>query len=170
MNLEELRELAGHMEWADALVWGAALSNDGAGADASLRAKLAHTHAVQRLFLSVWRGAPLARPPAEPPELKTTLEAARAYYADLARFLGALGEGELARPVALPWAKGFAARLGREPETPTLAETVMQVAMHSTYHRGQVNARLRELGAEPPLTDYIAWVWFGRPAARWPEG
>jgi uncharacterized damage-inducible protein DinB len=40
--------------------------------------------------------------------------------------------------------------------------------MHSTYHRGQVNARLRELGIEPPLTDYIAWIWFGRPEAEWP--
>ena len=35
---------------------------------------------------------------------------------------------------------------------------------HSTYHRGQVNARLREIGAEPPLVDYIAWLWFDRPA------
>jgi hypothetical protein len=29
-----------------------------------------------------------------------------------------------------------------------------------------VNARLRELGAEPPLTDFIAWIWFGKPQAE----
>ncbi len=42
-----------------------------------------------------------------------------------------------------------------------------QVANHSTYHRGQVNRSLRQLGGEPPLVDYIAWVWFGKPKAEW---
>jgi hypothetical protein len=26
-----------------------------------------------------------------------------------------------------------------------------------------VNARLREMGGELPLVDFIAWVWFGKP-------
>jgi hypothetical protein len=30
-----------------------------------------------------------------------------------------------------------------------------------------VARRLRELEVEPPLTDYIAWVWTGRPEADW---
>jgi uncharacterized damage-inducible protein DinB len=50
-----------------------------------------------------------------------------------------------------------------------MAETARQVAMHSMHHRGQVNARLRELGAEPPLVDYIAWIWRGRPEPMWPR-
>ena len=54
--------------------------------------------------------------------------------------------------------------MNRRFEAPTLAETALQVAMHSTYHRGQVNARLRQIGGEPPLVDFIAWIWFGRPA------
>jgi uncharacterized damage-inducible protein DinB len=57
--------------------------------------------------------------------------------------------------------------MNRRFEAPTLAETMLQVASHSTYHRGQVNARLRELAGEPPLVDYIAWIWFGRPAPEW---
>jgi uncharacterized damage-inducible protein DinB len=40
--------------------------------------------------------------------------------------------------------------------------------MHTVYHRGQVNARVRALGGEPPLVDYIAWLWLGRPAPEWP--
>ena len=28
--------------------------------------------------------------------------------------------------------------------------------------------RADELGTTPPLVDYIAWIWFGRPAAEWP--
>jgi uncharacterized damage-inducible protein DinB len=52
--------------------------------------------------------------------------------------------------------------------TTTVAETMLQVTFHSAYHRGQVSARLREVGVEPPLVDYIAWIWFGRPDAPWP--
>ncbi len=36
-----------------------------------------------------------------------------------------------------------------------------------TGDRGQNATRLRELGGEPPLTDYIAWLWKGRPAPDW---
>jgi uncharacterized damage-inducible protein DinB len=60
------------------------------------------------------------------------------------------------------------ARLGIGATTPTICDTVLQVVTHSTYHRGQVNARLRELGCDPPLTEYFVWVWRGKPAADWP--
>ncbi len=52
-------------------------------------------------------------------------------------------------------------------EPATWPESVLQVAMHTVYHRGQVARRLRELGAEPPLSDFIAWVWMDRPEADW---
>lgn len=167
-DINSLRELARHMQWADALVWAAALSSSEAADDLALRGKLFHTHMVQRAFLSVWNDRTFTSPPTEPPELLTALKSARDYYTGLAEFFSASGVDDLERPVVLPWAGGFARRLGREPATPTLAETILQVVMHSTYHRGQVNARLRELGTEPPLTDYIAWIWFGRPEAQWP--
>jgi uncharacterized damage-inducible protein DinB len=66
----------------------------------------------------------------------------------------------------MPWIAEFEQRSGRRFDKPTLAETIFQVTSHSTYHRGQVNARLRELGGEPPLVDFIAWVWFGKPTAE----
>jgi len=53
---------------------------------------------------------------------------------------------------------------------PRFGETLMPVASHSTHHRGQVCARIRELGSEPPLTDFIAWIWSSRPAASWSKG
>lgn len=169
MNLEDLKGLLAHMEWADAQAWTAVLSNDGATEDASLRAKLSHTHGVQRAFLCVWQSVTVVRPPADPPDLRTTLDAARSCYRDLAQFVSTLGEEDLARPTVMPWAKGFAEYLGHDPAVTTLAETMTQVAMHSIYHRGQVNMRLRELSLEPALTDYIAWLWLGRPAPGWPE-
>ena len=164
MDLAGLHELVRQMEWADALVWAAALPSPEAAGDHKLRGTLFHIHMVQRAFLSVWKSGQLTRAPEEAPELTTTLEAARDFYAELTPFLSALGVDELGRPVVLPWARRF----GAAHATPTLADTIIQVTMHSAYHRGQANARLRELGVEPPLTDYIAWVWFGRPEPQWP--
>jgi uncharacterized damage-inducible protein DinB len=68
----------------------------------------------------------------------------------------------------LPWAGMVEQALGHPPGMTTMGETVLQVALHTLYHRGQVNMRLRELGGTPPLVDYIAWLWFGRPGASWP--
>ncbi len=46
---------------------------------------------------------------------------------------------------------------------------MIQVYLHSSYHRGQVNSLIRRSNNEPPLTDFIAWVWLGKPAALWAE-
>jgi hypothetical protein len=34
-------------------------------------------------------------------------------------------------------------------------------------HRITVDRSTPELGATPPLVDFIAWVWAGKPAAKW---
>jgi uncharacterized damage-inducible protein DinB len=49
----------------------------------------------------------------------------------------------------------------------TLTDTILQVTSHTTYHRGQVNRRLRELGGDPPLTDFVVWIWRGKPNTEW---
>ena len=41
--------------------------------------------------------------------------------------------------------------------------------MHSTYHRGQVAMRLKEMNVIPPLSDYIVWLWYGSPSHVWPD-
>lgn len=163
-----LRELFAHMEWADAQVWKAVRTIGDGESDGQLRDRLLHIHVVQRAFLNVWTGRPMEFPEAEEfPKLADLERWARPYYAEAGQHLEALGTAELSLPVELPWAAGLAKRFGREAERVTLAETAFQVTSHSTYHRGQVNTRLRELGAEPPLTDYIAWLWLGRAAAEW---
>ena len=56
---------------------------------------------------------------------------------------------------------------GAEPVR--LADTILQVATHTGHHRGQVITRLRALGGDPPLVDFIVWVSAGKPDAIWPE-
>jgi uncharacterized damage-inducible protein DinB len=45
-----------------------------------------------------------------------------------------------------------------------IEDILVHVAMHGTYHRGQVTLLVRDAGAEPQPTDYIAFVR-GAPAA-----
>ncbi len=157
------------MAWADARVWGAVLGTLAADGDASLREKLWHIHMVQRAFFAIWLDS--AAEVSELsifPGLRSLEEWGRAYHDEVTPFLETLAEPSLDRVVHLPWAARFTAIMGVQPANPTMRETLLQVAMHSLYHRGQVNMRLRELGTEPPLVDYIAWIWIGRPTPDWP--
>ena len=63
------------------------------------------------------------------------------------------------------WAARLTARLPQPTTEPSLAESLLQVALHSSHHRGQLCSRLRELDAAPPAIDYILWVYAGKPAA-----
>jgi uncharacterized damage-inducible protein DinB len=170
MDIDLLRQLIRHMEWADSDVWRAVLAHEPAGRDGRLRDLLIHLHRTQRLFLMVWQKQPLdaAWGKADFASLSDLQSWARTYYPDVNQFLDALDEPALANDVTMPWVKSFEAETGRTFSTPTLGETILQVVSHSTYHRGQVNARLRDVGGEPPLVDYIAWIWFGRPEPNWP--
>lgn len=39
----------------------------------------------------------------------------------------------------------------------TIREIISHMVNHSSYHRGQIAARMRQLNLEPPVTDYIAY-------------
>jgi len=167
-DLTSLRELFRHMEWADAVVWTAVLAHAEAAEHAALRDRLHHLHHVQRAFLQVWRGQYTRTPPANFSDGAALLNWAREYYREVEEYLGNLNEQDLNQPQAVPWSRMVESRLGRKAEALSLDETLLQVVMHSTYHRGQVNMQLRELGGEPPLTDFIVWLWLGKPQPDWP--
>ena len=164
-----LRDAYRHMEWADATVWASVPMNG--PPDPRLRWLLVHLHTVQRAFLSMWTGRPVHesfRAAEDFASLGDVRAWAQPVYADVHAFLDASSDQQLTAPLQLPWAEQIGERLGRPPGVSTLGETCFQVASHSTYHRGQINVRLRELGVEPPLVDYIAWIWFDKPNAVWP--
>lgn len=165
-NLLTIQDLFRHMEWADAKVWAAVLNSDEAVNNAPLRDRLKHIHGVQRAFLKIWNGETPQSPVFS--DSISLLRWALEYYPEVAGYLDSITNADLERPVVIPWSKMLETRFGRKAEASTLYETMLQVAMHSTYHRGQVNTKLRELGGEPPLTDFIAWVWLGKPHPDWP--
>lgn len=167
--LDLLKDLFRHMEWADATVWRAVLSSPVASSDERIKNYLHHIHMVQHAFINVWRGQSHSANAGSELTLTELPEWGRQFHQLSVTHLQTLSEDDLDSPLAMPWAKYLTRHLGRDPDVTTKGETVLQVAAHSTYHRGQVNARLRELGSDPPLVDYIAWIWFGKPGADWGE-
>ena len=53
--------------------------------------------------------------------------------------------------------------------TTRLEDILLHVALHGSYHRGQVAALLRSVGDTPIPTDYIQWVRGAPAATRAPE-
>ena len=159
---QTIRDLFQHMQWADRKVWRVVLESSVACEDAKLRACLYHIHLVQHAYLRMWRKESFDLPF---PQFATTVEVydwSRDYYPEAIAFLDSLSAEDLARTCEHPWTEIITRQIGQAPETVTLGETAHQVVLHSTYHRGQANAQLRALGAEPPTVEYITWLWLGR--------
>ncbi len=170
MVVREARDLLRHMEWADALIWSALLGLPATRREPDLHERLYHLHAVQWTYLKIWRGQVEWPPgPGAFADLESLNAWARDYYRELSGHLGALQDSDLARPVVLPWAEQVVKRLGSMGPADQ-GECVLQVVLHSAHHRGQAATRIRELGGEPPLMDYIGWIWMGRPAPPWKSG
>jgi uncharacterized damage-inducible protein DinB len=167
-QIEILRDLFRHMEWADAAVWKAVLAHPAAAKDERVLKLFHHLHLVQHSFLRLWRGEPRETPYPEFSDAKSMMTWGRGCFPGTFAQLDRADTESLSGPMAAPWASAIARRLGRPAGETTLGDTMLQTAMHSQYHRAQVNARLKELGGTPPLVDYIGWIWYGKPAAEWP--
>jgi uncharacterized damage-inducible protein DinB len=160
--IETLRDLYGHQAWADSESWRALTALPAALEDDVVRSRLHHIHLVQRAFLSIVRGEAVAvSRPEDFPTLADLLAYAVSYHADAVPFLDGVEPARLDAEVTVPWFRDPPIRL-------TVAQALLQAAMHSQHHRGQNATRLRELGGAPPTTDLIVWYWKGRPEPRWP--
>jgi uncharacterized damage-inducible protein DinB len=170
--MAERERLAGflhHMEWADALMWKSVCAVAAAANDARLIALLHHLHLVQWIYLSIWRREIPALTDAKAYEnAQAIMGWARPYYSQATALVASLDDDALAHVVDFPWADQIAQRYGSAGPA-TLRETIAQILLHTTYHRAQVATRVRELGGDPALTDYIAWIWMKRPRAQWQD-
>jgi uncharacterized damage-inducible protein DinB len=158
-----LIDLYRHQAWADAEHWRAIAASDAARIDKAVRDRLHHIHFVQHAFLWVAkRGGREFRmtTPEDFPALEDLIGYGRAYHDEIVPLVERLSTEALAAQAEIPWFKNPSLVL-------TIEEALTQAAMHSHYHRGQNATRLREVGGEPPLTDYIVWIWKGRPAPAW---
>lgn len=163
MNLISiLAELFHHMHWADALIWNSALKNSSAATDQTIRKRLHHIHLCQHAWLRIWLGQSVDPHEGESFDLTSLACWAREYHNGVAQYLASVEEPDMCVELTV-------AGMEKELTQPHLWESFLQITTHSTYHRGQVSARLRDIGGEPPQTDYITWVVQGRPKAEWPD-
>jgi uncharacterized damage-inducible protein DinB len=100
-------------------------------------------------------------------DLKEIADWGSKHYPNVFFYLDSINQEDYKKRIEIPWSKRVENLLGRKVENPTLLETFLQVVSHSTYHRGQINMRLRELHSEAQLVDFIAWIWYGKPKADW---
>jgi len=165
---ELLADMLRQMEWADATVWRTVLAHPPAAEDAKIRELLCHIGVVQHAYLALWKKEPVVIPePGDFADVHALREWVRTVYAPCIAFVAGADDAMLDASFEAPWAEQFTRMLGRPPAAASIAESVAQMTSHSTYHRGQINTRLRALGASPPLVDFIAWVWMGKPVPEW---
>lgn len=158
-----LTDLYAHQAWADGEHWRAIAAHALAKSDKAIHDRLHHIHFVQHAFLWIaQRGGPEFRftKAEEFPSIEDLIGYARRYYDEILPLVQRLSDADLAAVIDVPW-------FGNPPLAITLEEALTQSTMHSHYHRGQNATRLRELGGDAPMTDYIAWLWKGRPAPDW---
>lgn len=155
MLLEQIHRLVEHAAWADALVAEAIETQDSV-ADDTIEL-FAHVLGAEEVWLS--------RLEQRPSTLAVWPKLPRGQLADTAAAIAQSYRAYLARltPADLSAEVPYKNSLGQSFRTP-IGEILMHVAMHGSYHRGQVALRMRRDGATPAPTDYIAFVR-GAPAA-----
>jgi uncharacterized damage-inducible protein DinB len=152
---EYLQRLIAHLRWADRGVLGSL--RRAAALPAKALELYAHILGAEHVWLARLRGE---RPRfAVWPTL--TLDECDALAGDthkaLMEFVASLSPPDLAREVDYTNSAGAAFRS-------RIDDILTQIVMHGSYHRGQVALLVRDAGAEPQPTDYIAFVR-GAPAA-----
>jgi uncharacterized damage-inducible protein DinB len=130
--------------------------------DKAIRERLLHIHLVQHAFL--WITGPRSESFSSKkiedfPSMADLKTYAREGLSQLDVLLKNASTGRLEEMIDVIWF--------RPPAKITVAQALMQAAMHSHYHRAQNATRLRELGGVPPTTDFIVGLHKGKPAARW---
>ncbi len=155
---DTLRDLLRHEAWADARLLQAVGECAGAWEDASIRDKLHHSHGVQRVYLALIRDEPLDLEKLERPfsSFDDFGASVQEFHGSVLTRFESMSPDDLEGDVVLNVP-------GREDQRNTVREALLQVTTHSHYHRAQLATRLRELGGDPPATDFLVWVWDGRP-------
>lgn len=126
------------------------LDLDLGGSFPTIRGTLLHMLWVELMFMRRWRGQP-AQDLSRPPELDSVQEIQNAWEdleKERTKYLQELQDSELDKPLNYPDSRG-------RPVSVELWQAIFQCINHSTFHRGQVVTKFRQLGKVPPGTDFI---------------
>ena len=144
-----------HLEWADARALGA-LRAAATPIPKALEI-YAHVLGAEHTWLSRIAGRAPNHPVWPTLDVEQCEVLARENAAELRSIAATGSDASMARAVA------YRNSAGQAFES-TVEDMLLQLLLHGAYHRGQVALLLRDGGAEPAATDYIAFVR-GAPAA-----
>lgn len=148
--INHIRRLYDHLFWADQRVLDR-LADTTAPVEASARL-FAHVLAAEQVWLARLRGEDSSGIEIWPAlSLAECAALARTNRFHYARYLQALTLPELTRTTAYRNSQGVEHRT-------SVRDILTHVALHGSYHRGQVALSLRAAGGEPVNTDFITFV------------
>jgi uncharacterized damage-inducible protein DinB len=146
-----LTDLFDHLAWADARAL-AALRTMPPGTAAAEQARTIYAHLAGAEH--VWLARLEGRTPEHPVWPSLGVDEAAALARESAaglRAVAALGPDALSRDVTYRNSAG-------QEFTSTVSDMLAQVALHGSYHRGQLALLARQGGGAPAVTDYIAFA------------
>jgi uncharacterized damage-inducible protein DinB len=159
VNVEDVRELFDYNAWANRRLFEALAQlpaeqyvRDLKSSFGSIHGTLCHIVWAEQLWLHRWvakapPGTPQGRDLAGLAEARARWEAIEA---ERAAFLGGFTEPRLGEGVTIQPTSGGA-------YTHTFRQMFLHTVDHSSYHRGQIVAMLRQLGVKPPSTGMIGF-------------
>jgi uncharacterized damage-inducible protein DinB len=152
-----LQHLLAYNAWANrrlldavAALTGEEWSRDLGSSFPSVQSTMAHLVGVEWIWLERWQGnSPSSTPEwmdsPSPERLRTVWEDVEARRSEM------LQAEDFQRTVSY---RLFSGLTGSQ----TIENTVLHLVNHSTYHRGQLATMLRQLGKQPPPTDFLVYV------------
>jgi uncharacterized damage-inducible protein DinB len=152
--MNHIRSLLDHMAWADERVLESL--RDPAVPQRALDL-YAHVLGAEHVWLTRLEQRPRAVPVWPMLTLEECVRLARENREGFREYAERLTSGDLRRIVH------YRNSAGDEFDS-AIEDILVHVAMHGSYHRGQVSLLVRDAGAEPQPTDFIAFVR-GAPAA-----
>ena len=153
-NAELLQDMARHQAWADNLHWKALRENPALLEDLEIRKRLNHMIMALRMLTGLARGE---KPdPSGMKEVEAVDQLEAAMERGNAELIQAVINVDRQKVIDLP-------RGPRGPFQAPAGALLLQAITHSQHHRGQNASRMRQLGGNPPMTDFIAWYALGRP-------
>ncbi|HVT43537.1 MAG TPA: DinB family protein [Thermoanaerobaculia bacterium] len=125
-----------------------------AGSFASVRETIAHIAGAEWIWLQRWKGnSPAAGPQwSREGSLAEIAEEMRRTAAERRELLAGMTESSLKEKVTYRNLSGTVSWHLR------VGEMLLHVVNHSTYHRGQLASKLRELGIAPKPTDLLLYA------------
>lgn len=162
MNAGDLRDIFEYNSWANEKILGALADitepdylADMKSSHGGLHGTMLHIIFAQHLWLLRWSGKPVD-PAFAASRDSTSLHALRRHWKQVGDDTRAFLDGNLTD--TLPGESFELKNSKGETYSHTYGDSMKHLINHSTYHRGQIAALMRQKGIPPPPTDYIRFA------------